>query len=111
MGTDVGVETPVYRRGSDPGMVFSARTRGPMGSDVGVQPPVPPPLGPVSGPLCVALHVSNRYARHIVHARHSVVARARRIIIMGCKDKVTCGNLYYPSHVVLYAAVAAILGR
>ena len=43
MGTDVGVETPVYRRGSDPGMVFSARSRAPMGSDVGVQTPVPPP--------------------------------------------------------------------
>ena len=42
MGTDVGVETPVYRRGSDPGMVFSARTRARMGSDVRVQTPVPP---------------------------------------------------------------------
>ena len=64
MGPDVGVQTPVYHRGSDPGMIFSARTRARMGSDVGVQIPVPPPLGPGPGPLCVALHVSIRYARH-----------------------------------------------
>ena len=44
MGPDVGVQTPVYHRGSDPEMVFSARTRARMGSAVGVQTPVPPPL-------------------------------------------------------------------
>ena len=64
MGSHVGVQTPVYHRGSDPEMVFSARTRARMGSDVGVQTPVPPPLGPGPGPLCVALHVSNKYARY-----------------------------------------------
>ena len=55
MGSDVGVQTPVYHRGSDPEMVFSARTRARMGSDVGVQTPVPPPhwvpvLGPCASP-------------------------------------------------------------
>ena len=45
MGPDVGVQTPVYHRGSDPEMVFSARTRARMGSDVGVQTPFPPPTG------------------------------------------------------------------
>ena len=64
MGSDVGVQTPVYHRGSDPEMVFSARSRARMGSDVGVQTPVPPPLGPGPGPLCVALHVTIRYALH-----------------------------------------------
>ena len=42
MGSVVGVQTPFYHRGSDPEMVFSARTRARMGSDVGVQTPVPP---------------------------------------------------------------------
>ena len=68
MGSDVGVQTPVYHRGADPEKVFSARTRARMGSDVGVQTPVPPPLGPGPGPLCVALHVSIRYARHPPHS-------------------------------------------
>ena len=40
MGSHVGVQTPVYHRGSDPEMVFSARTRARMGSDVGVLTPV-----------------------------------------------------------------------
>ena len=67
MGSDVGVQTPVYHRGSDPEMVFSARSRARMGSDVGVQTPVPPPLGPGPGPLCVAFHVTIRYARLSPH--------------------------------------------
>ena len=64
MGSDVGVQTPVYHRGSDPEMVCSARSRARMGSDVGVQTPATPPQGPVSVPLCVGFHVSIKYARH-----------------------------------------------
>ena len=72
MGSDVGVETPVYHRRSDPEMFFSARSRARMGSDVGVQTPVPPPLGPGPGLLCVALHVTIRYARHSSLSRSAV---------------------------------------
>ena len=66
-----------------------------MGSDVGVPPPVPPPpppLGPGSGPLCVALHVTITYARH-------------------AGWKTGPANTMDHRHVVLYAAVAAILGQ
>ena len=51
MGSDVGVQTPVYHRGPDPEIVISARTRARMGTDVGLQSPVPPPHWvPVLGP-------------------------------------------------------------
>ena len=102
MGSDVGVQTPVYHRGSDPEMVFSARSRARMGSEVGVQSPVPPPLGPGPGTLCVALHVTIRYARHALLARHAFGMEAT-----GYRGR----GLYYPSHVGLYAAVSAILGQ
>ena len=57
MGSDVGVQTPVYHRGSDPEMVFSARTRARMGPDVGVQTPLPPHWVPVLGP-CASPYMS-----------------------------------------------------
>ena len=71
MGSGEGVQTPVYHRGSDHEMVFSARATARMGSDVGVQTPVTPPLGPGPGPLCVALHLTIRYARHAFLSRSS----------------------------------------
>ena len=69
MGSDVGVQTPVYHRGSDPALVFSARTRARMGSDVGVQTPAPPPhwvpfLGPCASPYMCPI------GSHDIHLCH-----------------------------------------
>ena len=111
MGSDVGVQTPVYHRGSDPEMVFSARSRARMGSDVGVQTPVPPPLGPGPGPLCVAFHVTIRYARLSPHGSlgfHELDAEPHHGVVFIAVLAYKGYDLAL--HVVSYAAVSAILG-
>ena len=68
MSSVVGVQTPFYHRGSDPEMVFSARTRARMGPDVRVQTPLPPHWVPVLGPC--ASHYMCPLGTHYILSCH-----------------------------------------
>ena len=75
MGSDVGDQIPVSHRGSDPEIVFSARSRARKGSDVGVQTPVPPPhwvpvLGPCASPYMSPLGTHDMLSCHFQSSAH-----------------------------------------